>query len=148
MPYIAQFNTEMFYRFNYLSWWLITNQTLESKHHGWDLLWYLIYFYGTTSLQVSVVFGTDPKKDEQSLRYNKRSECSQYNPSCSSRHKTPAHYGSGSCATYSVLNILELQLVPTKMSRLGWMMRNPTYLVSLDDGDEEEILNKPDQIWT
>ena len=61
------------------------------------------------------------------------------NPSRSNRHKSPAHFGSGSCATYSVLNILELQLVPGKISRLGWMMRNPMYLVSLDDGDEEEI---------
>ena len=46
---------------------------------------------------------------------------------------------SGSCATYSVQDILELQLVPAKMSRPRWMMRNTVYLVSPDDVDEEEI---------
>ena len=46
---------------------------------------------------------------------------------------------SGSCATYSVQDILELQLVPTKISRSRLMMRNPVYLVSPDDVDEEEI---------
>ena len=64
---------------------------------------------------------------------------SVYNPSRRSRQKPPAHYRSGFCATYSVQDILELQLVPTKMSRSRWMMRNPVYLVSPDDVDEEEI---------
>ena len=33
-------------------------------------------------------------------------DISQYNPSRSSRHKSPAHYRSGSCATYSAQDIL------------------------------------------
>ena len=64
---------------------------------------------------------------------------SQYNLSSSSRHRSPAHYHSGSCATYSAQNLLALQCYHINVSRMRFVMRNPAYIGGFEDDDEDEI---------
>ena len=63
----------------------------------------------------------------------------QYNLSSSSRHKSPAHYCSGSWATYSARNLFVLQCYHINLSRLRFVIRNPAYIGGSENDYEVEI---------